>query len=75
MGIIMRRKELEKLEAEVKSRARSKSPYSGVKPKINNRSVTLGKYEQKNKKSEVYIEKLCKIRDILKKSGMKGSKN
>ncbi len=63
---------MDKLEASVKNRAVSKSPYDGVKPKINNRSVTMGKYELKNKKAEVYIEKLCQIRDILKKSTIKG---
>lgn len=34
--------------------------------------MTVGKYESKNKKTEVYIEKLCQIRDVLKKAGLKG---
>ena len=43
-GIFIFSKELEKLEASLHKRTASKSPYDGVKPKINNRSVTVGKY-------------------------------
>ena len=42
-----------------------------MKPRINNRSVTIGKYGHE-RKSEVYLEKLSKIRDVLKKSSSKG---
>lgn len=61
---------MEKLEASLSSRAKSKSPYSNIKPKINNRSVTIGKYENSSKKADRYLHKLSEIRDILK-SGKK----
>ena len=49
---------MEKLEASLNSRAKSKSPYSNIKPKINNRSVTIGKYENSSKKADRYLHKL-----------------
>ena len=42
---------------------KSRSPYDNVKPKINNRSLTLGKPQ---KESIYFLEKLSKIKDILK---------
>jgi hypothetical protein len=42
------------MENNLRQRAASKSPYDGVKSKINNRSVTVGKYDSK-KKTELYI--------------------
>ena len=51
---------------------KSKSPYDKIKPRSNNRSVTIGKYDAKARKSEVYLEKLSKIRDVLRKSPPKG---
>lgn len=54
------------------NRSVSKSPYDSVKPKISNRSVTVGKHDMKNKKADLYLEKLCMIRDLVKNSGIEG---
>ena len=39
----------------MRSGARSRSPYDGIKSKIVNRSVTVGKNEARLKKSDVYL--------------------
>lgn len=38
-----------------KSRVKSRSPYGKVKPRINNRSVTLDKHDLAVRKNEVYL--------------------
>lgn len=45
-------------------KGKSKSPYEKVKPKINNRSVTVGK--PKKESNNYYLSKLSQIRNILK---------
>lgn len=39
----------------MRARTRSKSPYDGIKSKIVNRSVTVGKNDGRLKKSNVYL--------------------
>jgi hypothetical protein len=51
---------------------KSKSPYDNVRPKVNNRSVTLGKSPRRE--SQYFIEKLSKIREILKHGKKEGDK-
>lgn len=55
----------------MKNLRKSKSPYDNVKPKINNRSVTLGKPKREN---QYFLDKLSKIRDILKQGKKQGDK-
>ncbi len=42
-----------------------------MKPKINNRSLTLGKHQ---KESQYFLDKLSKIKEILKNGKKEGDK-
>jgi hypothetical protein len=53
---------------------KSRSPYDKIKSKIhNNRSITVSK--NKNKIFDVYLYKLCQIKDILKKENNQAKPN
>jgi RP/EB family microtubule-associated protein len=67
---LKREKEAAK-EDSSKNIRKSKSPYDNVKPKINNRSLTLGKPQRE---SQYFLEKLSKIKEILKNGKKEGDK-